>query len=279
MPITNFKNLQLRNILCCFVASGFGATSATAQWGSYSGTSTAMTGTFVGAGGAYSGSYKCSLSNIVDGGNNGVPGMVGYQDTDLTNSFRNNWPTNSPNSSFDFVGFTYNHTRDSYLVTVDFSNLSSGYLPTGTVFATLDLDIEEQFQEMEAQDSDGNWITGNWLNRISGVKGLLDYSDYEGDITGFISPPTWTQSNGVNDVVGIEDNENACFYGFTTALDIRKITFTVNKYSLTNYDHNGGSGLALMAVPEPTTMIILGAGVFAMGRRRASAKRKSGMKS
>ncbi|MBS1714874.1 MAG: PEP-CTERM sorting domain-containing protein [Armatimonadetes bacterium] len=240
-----------------------------AQWLTHTGTGVSSTGTFSGVGGAYAGTVKTQITKIVDGGNDGVPGLTPGSFGSTTAAFDADYPLNQPGATFDSLAFGYNHTQDSYLVVMDFSGLANGVLPAGSTLAVADLDIEEDFIGMKALDQSLSTIQSPWLSQYAGLKGFLDYNDTDGYQPN-LTQPTWGFTTDHYDFVGIDHNESSGLIGFETLTDVRAITFGVRKHSSTGYTHVGGAGIGIAAVPEPASLTVFGLVGAALLRRRRS---------
>lgn len=263
------KRLNLNIALSALVVLAPGA--AHAQWLTHTGGGTSTVGTFAGIGGAYAGTVRTQISKVIDGGNDGVPGLVPGSFGTTTAAFNVDYPLNQPGGTFDSLAFGYNHTRDSYLVVMDFGGLANGYLPAGSTIAIADLDIEEDFLNMRALDSTFSVIGSPWMSQYSGLKGFLDYNDTDGYQSN-LTQPTWGFTTDHFDFVGIDDNESSGLIGFETQTDIRAITFGVQKHAATDYTHFGGAGIGIAAaVPEPASLSVFGlVGAALLRRRRLS---------
>jgi hypothetical protein len=262
---------KLKTIGVTLALASVGVTKAQAQWLTHSGGGASTTATFNGVGGAYAGTVMTTMSVVVDGGNDGVPGLSAISDNNLTGAFLANYPTNGPNGTFEALGLNYNHTRDYYRVRMDFSGLQNGYLPAGTVMAVADLDIWEDFEGMQAFDLSGNIIPPIWLNALPGQQGFLDYNNSDGFQSNLTPPVLFNSFMGMRyDFIGIDSNESSGLLGYRTAYDIKTLSFSLGKHVAGSFTHVGGAGLGFAApVPEPASMIAIGIGALGLlGRRR-----------
>jgi hypothetical protein len=242
-------------------------TASQAQWLTHTGGGTATTATFSNLGGAYSGTVHTTIQWINNAPAVGGEGLFASSFTNTTPTFNANYPRNSPGNTFEYVSFGYNHTRDAYTVTVDFSGLTNGALPSGSSFAVLDLDIEEDWRDVRAFDSSG-LISSPWLSQYAGLKGFLDYN-YENFLDQTLTQPQWAFTSDHYDFTGITQNETSGLIGFSTLSDIERITFDVYKHSDPDMEHVGGSGLGIAGVvPEPTTALATLAGILLLGAGR-----------
>lgn len=239
----------------------------------------AASGVFGGGAGAYAGTVTAGLSNINDGGTPGVLGLDArlYPGSQLTSSFTANYPVN-PDGSFATLANSYNNNQDSYTITLDFSGLANGFLPSGSLFAVLDLDILENYRNVTAFGPGNVQITSTWLAALGGQAALLDWYGVDGDQTGFVGGPTVSFSSGVYQFLGPNGNDNSALAGFLTTQDIRTLTLFFDKANnATSIDGGGGPGLAIgtfQEVPEPGTMALFTTAGLAglMLRRRQSAR-------
>lgn len=250
-------------------------TVSQAQWLTYTGSHPNLNGSFFGGTGAYAGNVTVQATNINDGLGNGVPGIIQNPFSNLTPTFYSNgYPTN-PGPSLDSFGVTYNDTGDSYLVTVDFTGLANGYLPSGTLMAILDMDISENAREFKAFDPSNTQITTPWLNNIPGIQGLFDYNNSAGDLGGAVIAPNQIWTGLDYTFLGDPTNQDSAFLGFNTNANISKMSFFFNKNTGAITAGGGGYGIAFQAnpVPEPCTMGILALGAVA-GLKRLRGRRK-----
>lgn len=229
-------------------------------------------GTFAGGSGAYSGSVTAGISNIIDGSVSGVPGLDArlYPGTDLTTTFKQNYPVN-PDGSFTTLANSYNDRTDAYTITLDFSGLANGHLPAGSLFAIVDLDIVENYRNVTAYQ--GNTaLTTNWLTAVTGAGALLDWYNIDGNQSGFVTGPTTSVSAGVYQFLGPGVNDNSALVGYKTTENLTRMTIDFNS-SAGGGAGTGGPGLAIGSdVPEPGTLTLFGiaslAGLLLRGKRR-----------
>ena len=223
--------------------------STFAQWATFSGTDTFMTGGFSGGSGDYAGIIAVTVSNATDGDGTGIGGLVAINHTTLTSTFYSHWTANGGTTLAGFA-MSYTDPGDSYQVTMDFSGIGSGgYLPAGTILSLLDVDKFENFRNMRAFDAFNAQIGTPWLAAIGGQAGLLDYNSASGDLGYGVLAPTWTQTGGVNDFLGQVNNQDSAFYAFKTLQNVQSLTFFSDLTPGTA--GAGGAGIALQAVPEP----------------------------
>lgn len=242
-----------------------------AQWLSHTSVSSGVqtTASYVGGSGAYAGNVIALATNIIDGMGNGVPGINPFFHNNLTPTFLSNYPTN-PGGTLDYLGVTYNDSGDEYDVLLDFSGLSLGYLPSGSLIAFLDVDISENLRSLTAYDPASAQIGSAWLTPIGGLPGIHDFNMVGGDGINNAFLATVNQTGGIYDILGHQNNQDSAFQGFTTNQDISRMTWHFNRTVGGIVLGGGGYGVALQtsAVPEPATMLALGAGVFSLLARR-----------
>jgi len=250
--------------------------SSNAQWLSHTtvtpGQST--TATYAGGTGAYSGSVNAVATNIIDGMGNGVPGISPFAHSNLTPTFLSNYPTN-PGGTLDYLGVTYNDSGDQYDVMLDFTGLSLGYLPSGSLIAFLDVDISENLRALTAYDPASTQIGSAWLNPIGGLPGIQDFNMTGGDGINNAFLATVSQTGGIYDILGNANNQDSAFQGYTTNQDISRMTWHFNRTVGGIVAGGGGYGVALetSAVPEPASMLTLGVAALGVFARRKRSQR------
>jgi hypothetical protein len=96
-------------------------------------------------------------------GNRTAGGMFGAGGTaNLTTTFLTHFNPNQ-DGTLRVLAAVYNSAVDQYQITLDFSGLSGGFLPAGTIFSLADLDNAENFRGVKAYDPGGNQIQTAWL--------------------------------------------------------------------------------------------------------------------
>jgi hypothetical protein len=222
------------------------------------------TGSFDGGSGSYAGTATAAISNVIDGGSNGVPGISAssFANGVLTTSFLNNFPVNS-NGTVTALANGYNNTQDAYLITLDFTGMANGFLPSGTLFTVLDLDSLENYRNVTAFAPGGAQVGTAWLSPLGGIAGLLDFSTLvDGvDSTGSFTPPSVSFSGGLYQMIGPAANESTSLLGFRTTQNLERITLAFDQSNnQTALFAGGGPQIAIgtEAVPEPGTMTMFG---------------------
>ena len=253
-----------RGILLLFVAASVQLHAGWITWTNGTPGVTA-TGSFDGGSGAYAGTATAAISAVTDGGSNGVPGISAssFANGDLTTSFLNNFPVNS-NGGFTALANGYNNTQDAYLITLNFTGMASGFLPSGTLFTVLDLDSLENYRNVTAFAPGGAPIGTPWLSPLGGVAGFLDFSYLvDGvDSTGsFTAIPSVSFSGGLYQMIGPAVNESTSLLGFRTTQNLERITLAFDLSNNQTASFAGGGpqiAIGTEAVPEPGTMTMFG---------------------
>jgi hypothetical protein len=249
-----------------------------ANWMTFSGGPAVAVGTWP-FGSALSGVAVATASNFV----NGIPSTapIGLTPINIPNLSPDYFATGLvPNSgpSVDMIGTPYNDSGDKYHVRIDFSGTTGGAnpgtLPAGSVFAIIDLDIQENYRNIKAIDSSLNPITTPW---ISGPNGYFDM-DNPMLAQGFpplVPPPTFNGPvGGAYDMIGITANFDVGMWLFKTTQDVRGIAFDMEKAGpVPPALGGGGAGWAFYTapVPEPTSISFVCCGLAIGGcsfRRR-----------
>jgi hypothetical protein len=258
-------------------ALAFAAVSATqAQWLEHTSVTTGVTtnSTFIGGSGAYSGNVSSSISNVIDGMSNGVPGILPGAQNLLTPTFFANYPAN-PSGHLRFLNVTGNDSGDMYKVTMDFTGLSLGYLPAGTLVSFLDVDISEQVERLVAFDTTATQFSTPWLTPSS--ISVFDYDMSDG--TDGIAPSqaaAVSNTGGMYQLSGTQVNQTATFQGFNTNQNLTKMEWTMSRPIGQLVAGGYGYGVALKSqpVPEPASCAALVVGAMGLVARRR-ARRQS----
>jgi hypothetical protein len=174
------------------------------------------------------------------------------------------------------ISTPYNDTGDKYHVDIDFSGTTGGstpgVLPAGTLFALVDLDIQEDYRKITATNAANVQITTPW---IMGPNGYFDATPPMIVQSSLIPNPTLTGPvGGVYEAFGVSYNFDVGMWLFKTTQDVRTISFDMQKSTGGNAIGGGGAGWAFYApIPEPTACSMLFAAVGAIVVARRSSKR------
>jgi hypothetical protein len=271
----------LRIHVALLIVSALCAPNVQANWMTFSGGPVVSVGTWP-FGSTLSGVSVATQSNVV----NGIPntGPVGLTPINIPNLSPDYFTTGlQPNSgpSVDMLGTPYNDSGDTYHVVIDFSGTTGGAnpgtLPAGSVFAVIDLDIDENYHNVKAIDSALNPITTPWIS------GPTAYFDMDNPMLpqGFFPlnpPPTFNGPvSGAYDMLGISPNFDVGMWLFQTTQDIRAISFDMDKSGpVPPAAGGGGAGWAFYTpaannIPEPSAIALVCGGFLSVGvaiRRR-----------
>jgi hypothetical protein len=230
------------------------------------------------AGGAITGTALVTASNFVNG-NNATP-AIGITPLTIPNLSPDYFSTGLvPNlgNVVTSIGAPYNDAADTYHVVVDFSGTTGssgpGVLPAGSVFAVIDLDIDEVFLKVKATDASSNPITTAWINNPN-VRFDMNLPMIAQGSLG--APPTLVgPASGVYDMIGINWNYDAGMWLFSTTQAVKTIEFDMGKSSGGNAIGGGGAAWAFYTppVPEPTCASLAASALLALAcgtRRRGS---------
>jgi PEP-CTERM motif len=262
-------------ILCCMCAA-----TAHANWMTFTGGPAVALGTWPGGSGL-SGFATVTATNFVNG-NLATPAIgltpltVGPP---LSADFFAAGLLPNPGNTVPVITTPYNDAGDMYHVEIDFSGTvgssSVGILPAGTLFALIDLDIEEDYRRITATNAANVQITTPW---IAGPNGYFDATPPIIPQSSLIPNPTLVgPAGGVYDMFGVAYNFDVGMWLFTTTQDIRTLSFDMDKSTLGNAIGGGGAGWAFYApIPEPSAaslagcfgVVIFTGGLCRIGRRR-----------
>jgi hypothetical protein len=183
----------------------------------------------------------------------------------------------NPGNTVPVISTPYNDQADRYHVVIDFSGTSGGstpgVLPAGTLFALIDLDIQEDYRKITATNAANVQITTPW---IMGPNGYFDATPPmipQGSLVP--NPMLVGPTLGVYDMFGVGYNFDVGMWLFKTTQDVKTISFDMQKSTLGNGIGGGGAGWAFYApriIPEPTSAVLLYWGIVIAGGRVFSRK-------
>jgi hypothetical protein len=264
--------------LCCTVAIALalGATDVKANWMTFSGGPGVAIGTWPGGSGL-SGFATVTATNFVNG--NPITPAIGLTPNTigppLSADFFAAGLMPNPGNTVPVISTPYNDTGDRYHVEIDFSGTagpsSAGVLPAGTVFALIDLDIQEDYRRITATNAANAQITTPW---IAGPNGYFDATPPMIPQSSLVPNPTFVgPAGGVYDAFGVGYNFDVGMWLFQTTQDVKTISFDMEKSTGGNQIGGGGAGWAFYApIPEPAALpvLLLGGGLLLLrrGRRR-----------
>jgi hypothetical protein len=234
------------------------AVPAEANWIAFTGGPTVAIGTWPGGSGL-SGFATVTASNFVNGNNSTppiglTPNTIGPP---LSSDFFAAGLQPNPGNTVPVISTPYNDAGDMYHVVIDFSGTvgssSVGVLPAGTVFALIDLDIQEDYRRITATNLANVQITTPW---IAGPNGYFDATPPMIPQSSLIPNPTLVGPvGGVYDMFGVGYNFDVGMWLFTTTQDVRTLSFDMQKSTGGNAIGGGGAGWAFYApIPEPSSM-------------------------
>jgi hypothetical protein len=267
------KTRILSAIAILFLAS---AATAQANWMTFAGGPAAALGTWPGTS-SLTGFATVTATNFVNG-NLATP-AIGLTPINvgppLSADFFAAGLQPNPGNTVPMIGTPYNDAGDRYHVTIDFSGTvgpsTVGVLPAGTLFALVDLDIQEDYRKITATNAANVQITTPW---IMGPNGYFDATPPMIPQPSLIPNPTLTGPvGGVYEMFGVSYNFDVGMWLFKTTQDVRTISFDMQKSTGGNAIGGGGAGWAFYApriIPEPTSALLVGCGLalFAAATRR-----------
>jgi hypothetical protein len=258
--------------ILCAIAILFFVCAATAQanWMTFSGGPAAALGTWPGTS-SLTGFATVTATNFVNG-NLATP-AIGLTPLSigppLSADFFAAGLQPNPGNTVPVITTPYNDAGDRYHVAIDFSGTvgpsTVGVLPAGTLFALVDLDIQEDYRKITATNVANAQITTPW---IMGPNGYFDATPPMIPQPSLVPNPTLTGPvSGVYEMFGVSYNFDVGMWLFKTTQDVRTISFDMQKSTGGNAIGGGGAGWAFYApriVPEPSCMLLLGCGIAAV---------------
>jgi hypothetical protein len=242
--------------------------TAHANWMTFSGGPAVALGTWPGTS-SLSGFATVTATNFVNG-NTSTPAIgltpitVGPP---LSGDFFAAGLQPNPGNTVPMIGTPYNDAGDRYHVEIDFSGTvgssTVGVLPAGTLFALVDLDIQEDYRKISATNAANVQITTPW---IMGPNGYFDATPPMIPQPSLIPNPTLTGPvAGVYEMFGVSYNFDVGMWLFKTTQDVRTISFDMQKSTGGNAIGGGGAGWAFYAprvIPEPSCAVLLACGIL-----------------
>src|SRR5688572_33364471 len=180
----------------------------------------------------------------------------------------------NPGDTVPVILTPYNDAGDMYHVEIDFSGTvgssTVGVLPAGTLFAIVDIDIQEDYRRITATNAANALITTPW---IAGPNGYFDATPPMIPQSSLVPNPTLVGPvAGVYDMFGVSYNFDVGMWLFRTTQDVRTISFDMQKSTGGNAIGGGGAGWAFYApIPEPAALPALVMAGALLLRRRPSA--------
>jgi len=273
--------MQMLRYLCAVLLFlGACAGNLQANWLTYAGGPAVAIGTWP-AGSGLTGTATITASNFFNG-NNSTP-LIGLTPINVgpplsADFFAAGLQPNLGNI-VPMIGTPYNDAGDRYHVVIDFSGTSggstSGVLPAGTVFALVDLDIQEDYRRITATNVANAQIVTPW---IAGPNGYFDMTPPMIPQGSLVPNPTLVGPvAGIYDMFGVSYNFDVGMWLFQTTQDVRTISFDMQKSTGGNAIGGGGAGWAFYSpVPEPSSAALACCGIVAVafaGARRAAKAR------
>jgi hypothetical protein len=183
----------------------------------------------------------------------------------------------NPGNTVPVISTPYNDAGDRYHVVIDFSATTGGstpgVLPAGTLFAIIDLDIQEDYRRIRATNAASVPILTPW---ISGPNGYFDATPPMIPQGSLVPNPTLTGPiAGIYEMFGVSYNFDVGMWLFMTTQDVKTIEFDMQKSTGGNAIGGGGAGWAFFApqVPEPSSAALAACGAIFLVSRIGSSKR------
>jgi hypothetical protein len=263
----------VRTLIAFSILASTFAASASANWMQFAGGPAVAVGTWPGTS-ALSGTATVTASNFINGNN--VTPAIGLTPNNIgpplsTDFFAAGLQPNL-GGNVPVISTPYNDAGDKYHVVIDFSGTTGGpnpgVLPAGTLFALIDLDIQEDYRKITATDAANAQITTPW---IMGPNGYFDATPPMIPQASLIPNPTLTGPvSGVYEMFGVSYNFDVGMWLFKTTQDVKTISFDMQKSTGGNAIGGGGAGWAFYApIPEPASsgLFFVAIGALALARR------------
>ncbi|HEY3393189.1 MAG TPA: hypothetical protein VGK58_10800 [Lacipirellulaceae bacterium] len=256
--------MRKSRVLCAFaILLSMGAATANANWMTFTGGPAVALGTWPGTS-SLSGFATVTATNFVNG-NLSTPAIGLTPNTigpPLSTDFFAAGLQPNPGNTVPVISTPYNDAGDTYHVEIDFSGTvgssTVGVLPAGTLFAFIDLDIQEDYRKITATNAANVQITTPW---IMGPNGYFDATPPMIPQSSLIPNPTLTGPvGGVYEMFGVSYNFDVGMWLFKTTQDVRTISFDMQKSTGGNAIGGGGAGWAFYAprvIPEPSGFVLL----------------------
>jgi hypothetical protein len=169
-----------------------------------------------------------------------------------------------------------NDTWDFYLVRMNFSGLSGGVLPAGSVIAFLDVDNSEGVQSLTGYDQNGVAYGGAWLQQFNGTgtpPAAFDYENPDGGVNTALAAPVFLTGGSYDINAQALGNQDSAFQGFTTTQNLKSLSFFYHTSTGSPVLQFNSYGIAIEAVPEPSAYMLLGLGLIFCSHRFLHARR------